>query len=82
MSEVPQPEPGHEPQVIVATPEDYSLVITVDLNGLADMRTSLPLGTVVRFLRQYAHDLERGNCGPGAVGSELGQDGPGREEQR
>jgi hypothetical protein len=79
---MPMPEPGQEPQFIVATPEDYALVITVDLNGLADMRTSLPLGTVIKFLRQYAHDLESGNYGPGAVGGQPGQDGPGQEGGR
>ncbi len=71
LSRPPEPEPGSEPQVIVATPEDYSLVITVDLNGAADMRTFLPLEQVIRFLRQYASDLESGNYGPGATGGDI-----------
>ena len=66
----PKPEPGNEPQVIVATPDDYALVITVEPYGLADMRTYLPLEKVIRFLRQYADDLENGNYGLGAVGGE------------
>jgi hypothetical protein len=68
---MPEPESGDEPQVIVATPDDYLLVVTVEHNGRADLRTSLPLEQVIRFLHRYADDLERGNYGPGAIGGSL-----------
>ena len=68
-------EPQDE-QVIVATPDEYSLVLTVNLDGLASLHTWLPQPVLVKFFRQYADDIERGRTG-GALGFIPAIDGNG-----